>query len=140
MKRRFFCFLGVVLVAAGCTRVTVRRSEPPPVRTGPIGVAVPVTPGQPGGVPPQEAFSGTTRPVLRFGEVRGLRVVRFSLATPASVQAVVDRASRAGFNTLVVQVRGRGDSFYASALEPRGGALAAQPAAYDPLQEIMRVS
>ena len=137
MNRRVFCVLAVVLVAAGCTRVGMRRSEPPPVRTGPIGVAVPDAAGRPGGAPPQEPFSGTSRPPLRFGEVRGLWVVRFSLATPASVQAVVDRASRAGFNTLVVQVRGRGDSFYTSALEPRGAALAAQPAAFDPLQEII---
>ena len=137
MKRRVLFGLGVVLLAAGCARVGTRRSEPPPVRTGPIGVAVPDAPGQSGGGLTQEPLAGTTRPPLRFAEVRGLWVVRFSLATPASVQAVVDRASRAGFNTLVVQVRGRGDSFYTSALEPRGGPLAAQPAAFDPLQEII---
>lgn len=137
MKRRVFCVFAAVLVVAGCSRVGTPRSAPPPVHTGPIGVAVPDVAVRSGGPPPEESLSGTTRPPLRFGEVRGLWVVRFSLATPASVQAVVERASSAGFNTLVVQVRGRGDAFYMSALEPRGGALAAQPAAFDPLREII---
>ena len=133
MKRLVSCLLGVALLVSGCTRVGTRRSETPSVRTGPIGVAIPDAVG----APSQETLSGTTHPLLRFGEVRGLWVVRFSLATPASVQQVVDRASSAGFNTLVVQARGRGDAFYTSALEPRGGALASQPAAFDPLQEII---
>ena len=133
MKRHVACFLGVALVVTGCTRVGTRRSETPPVRTGPVGVMIPDTLG----APPEGLTFGTTRPPLRFGEVRGLWVVRFSLATPASVQAVVDRASQAGFNTLVVQVRGRGDAFYESDLEPRASALASQPADFDPLEEII---
>ena len=135
----------VILIAglvAGCARVgTVPREEP---RTGPIGVSMPEggAPASPDsslrGIP--GVFSGTTRPLLRFAEVRGLWVVRYSLASPASVRAVVDRASRAGFNTLIVQVRGRGDAFYTSALEPRGEALARQPASFDPLAEVIRAA
>ena len=34
----------------------------------------------------------------------------------------------AGFNTLLVQVRGRGDAYYRSTLEPRAAELAARPA------------
>jgi uncharacterized lipoprotein YddW (UPF0748 family) len=96
--------------------------------TGPIGVAVPDA---------RPTTYGTTRLSLRFGKVRGLWVVRFSLAMSTYVQAVVDQASRAGFNTMMGQVRGRGDAFHTSSLEPRGGVLAAQPAAFDPLQEII---
>ena len=124
----------------GCTRVGV-APEPAQPRTGPIGVALPDAPSgapaAPEASPLPESAGGTSRAPLRFDEVRGLWVVRFSLASPASVRAVVERASWAGFNTLIVQVRGRGDAFYASALEPRGAALAGAPADFDPLREIL---
>jgi len=64
-------------MAAGCTRVGTRRSEPPPARKGPVGVAVPDA---------RPTIYGTTRPSLRFGKARGLWVVRFSLATSTYVQ------------------------------------------------------
>ena len=71
-------------------------------------------------------------------EVRGLWVVRTSLASPASIAAMVAAARGAGINTLVVQVRGRGDAYYASRLEPRPPSLAAQPASFDPLLAVLR--
>jgi uncharacterized lipoprotein YddW (UPF0748 family) len=71
-------------------------------------------------------------------EVRGLWVVRTSLSSPASVSAMVAAAREAGINTLVVQVRGRGDAYYASRREPRPAALAAQPASFDPLADVLR--
>jgi uncharacterized lipoprotein YddW (UPF0748 family) len=46
---------------------------------------------------------------------------------------MVDGAIRAGFTPLFVQVRGRGDAFYAAGLEPRAAELAGQPADFDPL-------
>jgi uncharacterized lipoprotein YddW (UPF0748 family) len=66
-------------------------------------------------------------------EVRALWVTRGSLASPESIASLVRSASASGFNTLLVQVRGRGDAFYASRLEPRAEVLAGQPAAFDPL-------
>ena len=57
-------------------------------------------------------------------EVRALWVTRVSLTTPRSVSAVVQTARVSGFNTLLVQVRGRGDAYFADALEPRADALA----------------
>jgi uncharacterized lipoprotein YddW (UPF0748 family) len=66
-------------------------------------------------------------------EIRGLWVLRTSLASPAAIDAVIGDAVRGGFNTLLVQVRGRGDAFYASRIEPRASELAAQPAGFDPL-------
>ena len=54
---------------------------------------------------------------------RGLWVVRTTLVQPDSVRAMVRRASDAGFNTLLVQVRGRGDSYYSGGIEPRAELL-----------------
>lgn len=73
-------------------------------------------------------------------EVRALWVVRDSLATPESVAAVVDQAVRHGFNTLLVQVRGRGDSYFLDGLEPRSHLLATQPASFDPLGVMLRLA
>ena len=69
---------------------------------------------------------------LPLPTVRGLWVVRTTLAHPDSVRAMVQRASEAGFNTLLVQVRGRGDSYYSGGLEPRAELLRRRPA-FDPL-------
>ena len=69
----------------------------------------------------------------RAAEIRGVWVVRTSLTSRDDITRVVDTARRGGFNTLFVQVRGRGDAFYKSALEPRSVDLAGQPATFDPL-------
>jgi len=71
-------------------------------------------------------------------EVRGLWVVRTSLTSPASVSAMVAAARHAGVNALFVQVRGRGDAYFASRLEPRPAALASQAASFDPLASVLR--
>jgi uncharacterized lipoprotein YddW (UPF0748 family) len=44
--------------------------------------------------------------------------VRHTLGQPDSVRAMARRAAEAGFNTLIVQVRGRGDAYYRSRWEP----------------------
>ena len=54
-------------------------------------------------------------------ETRALWVLRSSLTSPASIASLVRTAKEQGFNTLLVQVRGRGDAYYASAIEPRAG-------------------
>jgi len=64
-------------------------------------------------------------------------VQRGSLASPKTIQAAVDTAKRGGFNTLIVQVRGRGDAFYASRYEPRPPLLAKQPQTFDPLEAML---
>jgi len=72
-------------------------------------------------------------PTLRAeDEVRALWVVRTTLTSPAAIATMVDAAKAGGFNTLIVQVRGRGDSYFHNGLEPRPTALASQPA-FDPL-------
>jgi uncharacterized lipoprotein YddW (UPF0748 family) len=70
-------------------------------------------------------------------EVRAVWVVRTTLTHPDSVKALVRRAHENGFNTLIVQVRGRGDAYYNGRWEPRPPALAAQPD-FDPLALVLK--
>ena len=73
-------------------------------------------------------------------ETRALWVLRSSLATPASIASLVRTARDHGFNTLLVQVRGRGDAYYASTIEPRAAELNRQPAAFDPLAKVLEAA
>ena len=65
-------------------------------------------------------------------EVRALWVVRTTLTSPEKIRQLVDSAASNGFNTLIVQIRGRGDSYYKSKVEPRAIELKDQPADFDP--------
>lgn len=84
------------------------------------------------------ALISLAAPSLRAGDrepaldVRALWVTRTTLTSPESITRMVDAAQAGGFNTLIVQVRGRGDAYYESDLEPRAAALAAHPG-FDPL-------
>ena len=80
------------------------------------------------------AFETWQQPV---DEVRALWVTRFSLASPEAVAEMVESARAGGFNTLVVQVRGRGDAYYTGSTEPRSEDLAAHPG-FDPLEQALR--
>jgi uncharacterized lipoprotein YddW (UPF0748 family) len=64
-------------------------------------------------------------------EVRALWVQRGSLTSAPKIIAAVDTARDAGFNTLIVQVRGRGDAYYQSRHEPRA-ALLSGDSSFDP--------
>lgn len=66
-------------------------------------------------------------------EVRGLWVLRSSLTSPQRIAELVRTATTGGYNTLLVQVRGRGDAYYDSAIDPRATELSTQPASFDPL-------
>ena len=68
-------------------------------------------------------------------EVRGLWVVRTGLVSPQAVDRVIDQAVAGGFNTLLVQVRGRGDAFYESSIVPRSDLV--RPATFDPLARLL---
>ena len=69
----------------------------------------------------------------RDGEVRALWVVRTTLTSPDKIHQLVNAAADNGFNTLIVQIRGRGDAYYNSRVEPRAAELKDQPASFDPL-------
>ena len=75
----------------------------------------------------------TTKAQSRQNEVRALWVVRTTLTSPEKIHQLVSSAADNGFNTLIVQIRGRGDAYYNSKVEPRAIELKDQPATFDPL-------
>ncbi len=77
--------------------------------------------------------SGETAPA----ETRAFWVLRTSLGSPESISALVRTARENGFNTLLVQVRGRGDAYFTSSLEPRAADLQRRPASFDPLASVL---
>ncbi|MDA0329046.1 MAG: family 10 glycosylhydrolase [Gemmatimonadetes bacterium] len=115
----------VVLAGSwGCTVVTTPVERPrPEVRVTPRPVGDPVV-----AVP-----DASMRPVREFAEVRALWVVRYTMTSESTVRDMVDRAERAGINTLIVQVRGRADAFYRSGLEPRAEPMRGE-GGLDPLE------
>src|SRR3972149_8637498 len=70
-------------------------------------------------------------------EIRALWVLRSPLASPESIATVVEHARASGFNTLLAQVRGRGDAYYRSTLEPRAEELDRRPVDFDPLATLL---
>jgi uncharacterized lipoprotein YddW (UPF0748 family) len=69
-------------------------------------------------------------------QTRALWVTRTTLASPSAIAQMVTAAEAGGFNTLMVQVRGRGDAYYAGSIEPRASELASKPA-FDPLATVI---
>jgi uncharacterized lipoprotein YddW (UPF0748 family) len=78
----------------------------------------------------------TTAAVQPSEQTRALWVTRTTLASAESIKQMVVAADAGGFNTLLVQVRGRGDAYYAGTLEPRASELAAKPD-FDPLATVI---
>lgn len=73
-------------------------------------------------------------------EVRALWVERTALTSPDNIASMVAAAHDGGFNTIVVQVRALGETYYESAIDPRATALDAQPASFDPLATTLEVA
>ena len=69
-------------------------------------------------------------------QTRALWVTRSTLTSPESIRKMVAAAQAGGFNTLLVQVRGRGDAYYAGSIEPRAPELAGKPS-FDPLATVI---
>ena len=69
--------------------------------------------------------------------VKGLWVPRTALASADGIASAVRSAQAGGFDTLLVQVRGRGEAFYRSAIEPRATDLDRQPDEFDPLATML---
>jgi uncharacterized lipoprotein YddW (UPF0748 family) len=153
------------LAAVGCTRVGAPLPPPPPpdlppayspgdrtpappppearpspegpTREAPTREEPPLAGEDPARTAPARKGEGRTGVRLPEGEVRALWVVRTALLHPDSARAAVHRAHLAGFNTLLVQVRGRGDAYYRSRWEPRAETLTRQPLDYDPLGVVL---
>ena len=120
----------VCLLLAACQTVGVSR-RPIPVTSVAVPVAVPAS-------ETSNAIEGAPGSSLsRVSDTRGLWVVRSTLVHPDSVRAMVARAADAGFNTLLVQIRGRGDAYYSGGFEPRAAEIQDQPA-FDPLALTIR--
>jgi uncharacterized lipoprotein YddW (UPF0748 family) len=71
-------------------------------------------------------------------EIRAMWVLRTSLTTPEHIATLVRSARDHGFNTLLVQVRGRGDAYFLGGIEPRPAELLRQPAGFDPLATVLQ--
>lgn len=136
----------LTLLSAGCQRVGPFETPAPtdlpppsagraPVREAPSvpegfdGIAV--TPSVRAPLPPLSLPAET-------GDIRALWIVRTALTHPDSARAAVRRAHDAGFNTLIVQVRGRGDAWYTSLREPRPDAVSPFLTGYDPLATVLQ--
>src|SRR5262245_60283688 len=70
-------------------------------------------------------------------QTRALWVTRTTLTSPESIRQMVAAAQAGGFNTLLVQVRGRGDAYYQPTIEPRANELAGKPT-FDPLKTVLQ--
>lgn len=71
--------------------------------------------------------------------VRALWVTRATLTSPEAIATMVKAAEAGGFNTLLVQVRARGDAYYTGSIEPRATELAARPD-FDPLATTLQLA
>ncbi len=96
-----------------------------------------------GPTPPDRPFTDTAAyttflPLISRGDVtmtefRGLWVTRFDWTffgrpvTTTDVDSIVNHAASAHFNVLLFQIRGTGDAFYSSTLEPWAARLTGQP-------------
>lgn len=69
----------------------------------------------------------------KLPEIRAMWIARWDMASPEACHTIVKFAKDYGFNTLVVQVRGRGDALYKSDYEPRSELLKDQSDDFDPL-------
>ena len=123
------------------TRITSRLAAPLRAAVAGLLIGTPLLTScatDPPAVRPSEPAVAESAPRPRqFDEVRAVWVTRTSLDSPAAVQELVRQAAAAGFNTLIVQVRGRGDALYRSLLEPRPEFLSDQPQ-FDPLQTVIQ--
>jgi uncharacterized lipoprotein YddW (UPF0748 family) len=81
----------------------------------------------------EKSIASASSGVSTNSEVRALWVVRTTLTSPEKILSMVKAAKENGFNTLIVQVRGRGDAYYQSRWEPRAVELKEQPTTFDPL-------
>jgi uncharacterized lipoprotein YddW (UPF0748 family) len=67
---------------------------------------------------------------------KALWVVRDKVTTKSAIDDLMADATTRGIHDVVVQVRGRGDAYYASQLEPRAETL--EDDAFDPLAHLVR--
>lgn len=96
----------------------------------------PASRGDPSGRPCPAATS-TSR-----NEIRAFWVDAWynGFKTPQQIAQLIADAHTANVNTLIVQVRRRGDSYYNESIEPRAADSALAPAPFDPLGELLEAA
>ncbi|MEA2083673.1 MAG: family 10 glycosylhydrolase [Thermodesulfobacteriota bacterium] len=65
-------------------------------------------------------------------------IIRFDIDTPAEIERTCNAAKSAGFDALLVQVRGRADAYYKSRIAPRAESLVDDPPDFDPLASVLK--
>jgi len=78
--------------------------------------------------------------IMPNDEIRALWVVRDALTKPESVERLIDFAVQTRTHMLFVQVRGRADTFYRSAVDPPASILEAPLADFDPLAYLVTLA
>ncbi|MBI4579561.1 MAG: family 10 glycosylhydrolase [Planctomycetes bacterium] len=127
---RLVSLMALTLLVAGCPEGQTQwggRQEPGPSGGGTSsgyrrGPGLP----RPEPEPPPPALKDVWPP-------RAIWVARMTYRTPDDVVRVMDNCCRAGFNTVLFQVRGEGTVYYPSRIEPWGGEYANAPPNFDPL-------
>jgi len=84
------------------------------------------------------AIAGCKSPKIEQ-EARAFWVVRNRITSPENIQYIVDTAKEYNFNTLIVQIHGRGDAYYNSKIDPRAEDLADQDPSFDPLAYVLEL-
>ncbi|HET6347572.1 MAG TPA: family 10 glycosylhydrolase [Candidatus Krumholzibacteria bacterium] len=90
--------------------------------------------------PPYLTRLAANTSILPNNEIRALWVVRDALTSPESITRLVDFATQTRFHILFVQVRGRGDAYYQSSLDPPAASLTAPLADFDPLRYLITLA
>jgi len=79
----------------------------------------------------------STTPVQPNNEIRALWVVRDALESADAIDRMIDFAVQARFHLLFVQVRGRGDAYYRSSIDPPASDLELPLDDFDPLEYLL---
>lgn len=124
----FFLYVAVVLIASLAVSFCATRAFSEETANAASRVTTLLADGSSSTIGEKDAdFASPFQP----HEFRALWVLRNTLVSREGIDRMLRQADRAGFNVLFVQVRGRGDAFYASSLEPRAEALTDET--FDPL-------
>jgi uncharacterized lipoprotein YddW (UPF0748 family) len=71
-------------------------------------------------------------------DVRAIWVTRFEYQSDAEIRTILRNCADLGFNTVLFQVRGQADAYYASKIEPWSDRLGGKDPGFDPLEVACR--
>ena len=139
--RRAAATASILIVAIGISFGTFELGKEPRFTSGALSFGVlPAAADTSVFGSPYLASLKESTPILPNDELRALWVVRDALTTPESVARMVDFAVQTRTQMLFVQVRGRADAFYLSAVDPPASILEAPVADFDPLEYLLTLA